>query len=152
MPCSEALYALHISSLDSNGHNLIQNYSGIYGIIRKGKAGRTGNPYKRNKRDCSLEDSSPNVMLGNTPSKELTSERIWDGYMDLPGSSLWDSSATVSAQLRGSSPDRSVVTGIGIPKTSVGLSGTSTKFSSVPSGPPQCSADVLDEGKPLKPP
>ena len=101
-----------------------------------------------------------------TPSKESTLERRCDGYMDLAGCSLWDSPATLSAQLRGSLPGHALVTRMGSSKTSVGLSGTSTKFSSASlsiasanscgkqqygrfytglfrlSGPHQCSADA----------
>ena len=73
------------------------------GSLKWAEQGRSGNPFKRNKRDCSVDESSPNVVLGSTTWKESTSERTWDGYMDLAGSSLWDSSATLSAQLQGSS-------------------------------------------------
>ena len=100
--CMHFTYLLWIP-MDTILSRIILESMVLSGRVKQVEQGRSGNPFKRNKRDCSLEDSSHNVMLGNTPSKELTSGRRWDGYMDLAGSSLWDSSATVSAQLRGSS-------------------------------------------------
>ena len=100
----------------------------LSGRVKQAEQGRSGNPFKRNKRNCSIDESSPNVVLGNTPSKESTLERRCDGYMDLVGCSFWDSPATLSAQLRGSLRGCSVITRMGSSKTSGSLSGTSTKF------------------------
>lgn len=62
----------------------------LSGRVKRAEQGRSGNQFKRNNRNCSVDESSPNVVLGSTPSKEPTSERRCDVYMDLAGCSLWD--------------------------------------------------------------
>ena len=62
----------------------------LSGRVKGAEQGRSGKPFKRNNRNCSVDESSPNVVLGSTPSKESTSERRCDGYMDLAGCSLWE--------------------------------------------------------------
>ena len=57
----------------------------LSGRVKRAEQGRSGNPFKRNKRYFSLDESSPTFVLGSTPSKESISERSWDGYIDLLG-------------------------------------------------------------------
>jgi len=93
--------------------------------VKRAKQDQSASPFKQNKRTCWPYKSLPNLIWGNTTSKEITSESEWDGYTDLVGSSMWDSSASISAQLGVSLLECSVVSGIVIYKSLVGLSSTS---------------------------
>ena len=46
----------------------------LSGRVKPAEQGWSGNPFKRIKRNSSVDETSPNVVLGSTSSKESTSE------------------------------------------------------------------------------